>query len=487
MKPSIRGVAAAALSLVVLASLASSQAIATTHKGAPFNARTYLKTHGYLPLRGVATLKAMKAYAAAQAAKLHPAANTPSSAAAPTIGSSWKGVVNQGFTPPDPNGAIGPNSYVEIVNTNIAIYQRNGSLVATSLMSALTGHSNGSDPMVLYDPGTQRFYYNIWDTTQATMQWGFSKNANPTSLPGSFCNYSASFGYQTTNFPDYPKLGQSGKFLMIGVNFYPTITSQVATRSDLLWITKPQGRDPITTCPAASTFKNGKFTDLRNQDGSQAFTPVPAIQTDPNKNGFVVASSDTECPPMPCPNGNLITVYGLRPSSSDPTVPQLSPPHSITRGTYTGPPDAPQKGSSFDIDTLDGRLSHAVSAVDPVNNGGKVAIWTAQAILGGAGSEDVWYEINPLPLSSPSIVQQGTISSNSLYVWNAAVSPDRTFNTSGQAAHGGTMVAGFTTSSANAFPAIQMVSKVGAGAQSAFVLVKQSATADLDFGCAQLG
>ena len=38
------------------------------------------------------------------------------------------------------------------------------------------------------------------------------------------------------------------------------------------------------------------------------------------------------------------------------------------------------------------------------------------------------------------------------------------------------MVLGFTTSSTNAFPAIQMVSKVGSGAVSGFVLVKQSTT-----------
>jgi len=46
------------------------------------------------------------------------------------------------------------------------------------------------------------------------------------------------------------------------------------------------------------------------------------------------------------------------------------------------------------------------------------------------------------------------------------------------------MVLGFSTSSSTAFPASQMVSKIGAGAQSSFVVVKQSTTFDNDFTCA---
>ena len=44
------------------------------------------------------------------------------------------------------------------------------------------------------------------------------------------------------------------------------------------------------------------------------------------------------------------------------------------------------------------------------------------------------------------------------------------------------MVPGFTTSSSTTFPAVRMVSKIGAGAQSGFVLVHASTRADIDFG-----
>src|SRR5207247_8328304 len=48
---------------------------------------------------------------------------------------------------------------------------------------------------------------------------------------------------------------------------------------------------------------------------------------------------------------------------------------------------------------------------------------------------------------------------------------------------GSSMVLGFSTSGVDANPAVQMVSKIGAGAQSAFVKVKQSPGPDQGFDC----
>ena len=49
------------------------------------------------------------------------------------------------------------------------------------------------------------------------------------------------------------------------------------------------------------------------------------------------------------------------------------------------------------------------------------------------------------------------------------------------------MVLGFNTSSASAFVAVQMVSKVGAHPQSGFVLVHQSTAPYAPAGCGSLG
>jgi len=207
------------------------------------------------------------------------------------------------------------------------------------------------------------------------------------------------------------------------------------------------------------------------------------VQTDPSKVGLVVASSDIECPDI-CGSGMQLTVYQLKPKALDPTVPRLTKPQSITVSAFSSPPDAPQLGSTTPIDTLDGRLMRAVSGIDPAL--GKMAVWVAHATLGGAGSQVNWYEINSSPAKNPTIAQSGVVKNASLYVYDPGISPDRTVNPTG-AAHGSDMVLGFTTSSASAFTAAQMVSKVGAGAQSGFVMIHASTVADVNFGCARLG
>src|SRR6266851_190348 len=67
-------------------------------------------------------------------------------------------------TPPDPNGAAGPDRYVQVVNGGIAIWDKTGAVVASSqflntLWSGYVGTNAGNacatskdgDPIVLYD------------------------------------------------------------------------------------------------------------------------------------------------------------------------------------------------------------------------------------------------------------------------------------------------------------------------------------------------
>src|SRR5436190_7106204 len=139
----------------------------------------------------------------------------------------------------------------------IGIYTRTGSKIASAGLAKLTGQPklDLSDPQVIWDPDTDRFYYEVWDTSDNTIMWGFSKTSNPTAVPGSFCGYKADFGYGDT-LPDYPKLGQTKDFLLLGVNNFDANDTYVA--SDILWIQKPQGSAAVTTCPPQSGFQVGR-------------------------------------------------------------------------------------------------------------------------------------------------------------------------------------------------------------------------------------
>jgi hypothetical protein len=75
------------------------------------------------------------------------------------------------------------------------------------------------------------------------------------------------------------------------------------------------------------------------------------------------------------------------------------------------------------------------------------------------------------------------VTSSTQFVWNGAVSPNRADDGNGTAAYGSDMVLGFNTSSASSHAGLQMVSKRGAGAQSAWVLVKQSTGPEIDYSC----
>jgi hypothetical protein len=67
-------------------------------------------------------------------------------------------------TPPDPNGAVGPNHYIQAVNSAFAIYSKTGTLLASFTENALWSGSgtfcegNGAgDPVVIYDALADRW------------------------------------------------------------------------------------------------------------------------------------------------------------------------------------------------------------------------------------------------------------------------------------------------------------------------------------------
>ena len=68
-------------------------------------------------------------------------------------------------TPPDTNGAVGPNNYIQSVNSSFAIYSKTGTLQASFTENALfaasgTNPCNGNsfgDPVVLYDALADRW------------------------------------------------------------------------------------------------------------------------------------------------------------------------------------------------------------------------------------------------------------------------------------------------------------------------------------------
>jgi hypothetical protein len=459
-----------ALGLAVAVVLPASTAGART-SGRSSAGYNYWRSHGYL-VSNPARYAQLKAQAAARAGqRVSPNATSPRD---PVANVTFAGVSEADLAPPDTTGAIGLNSYVEMINLQIALYSRTGTPMAAVPMEALFGgtHFNYSDPQAIWDPHTNRFYLLIWDTTNATFRWAFSKTAAPATLTAAdWCVYTSTFGYSPNDAPDYPKLGQTSDFLLIGVNFFQNF--QIFKGGDLLTIQKPQGSGPIGTCPP-NTYATHRFAGLKNVNGTLTNAPEPAKQADPGHTGYIVTTGDLTGDSGP--TSNFITIFDVKFDPNNPAVPILSAPRQVTVPTFSVPPPAPQQGTSKTLDTLDGRLENAVWAGDTT---GVAHVYTSFAVAGGAGSEQRWFELNTGPV--PSIQQSGVINDPTLYVFNGDIATDRKVTTA--TAYGNNEVISVSTSSASNFPAFQMVSKVGANPQSGLVVVQQSTVSDQDFSC----
>ncbi len=105
-----------------------------------------------------------------------------------------------GAFPPDPSGAAGPNHYVQAVNVSFRVYSKTGSPLTNSmsLASLWSGSSSDGDPIVMYDRHADRWVITQFQISGNKILFAVSTTPDPT---GSYATYS----YNFTSFPDYPK------------------------------------------------------------------------------------------------------------------------------------------------------------------------------------------------------------------------------------------------------------------------------------------
>jgi hypothetical protein len=130
--------------------------------------------------------------------------------------------------PPDPNGEVGPNHYVEMINLVFAVYDKAGNLLLgpTDTGSLWAGFAipdctdPSGDPVVLYDQFMDRWLLSQF-TTRGPEFFNcvaISTTGDPT---GSYYRYAFSTG---VNFPDYPKYGNwTDSYVITTREFGPTI------------------------------------------------------------------------------------------------------------------------------------------------------------------------------------------------------------------------------------------------------------------------
>ncbi len=149
--------------------------------------------------------------------------NAPQTLSMPGPIVSFDGLSNQdnfnafGFrvSPPDTDGDVGPNHYVQIVNLLVRVYDKAGNPLTapfklSSLFAPLGGQcaaSDQGDPIALYDPLADRWLLSQFAFTGISTPpyhecIAISKTGDPT---GAYFLYD--FITPGNEFPDYPKLG----------------------------------------------------------------------------------------------------------------------------------------------------------------------------------------------------------------------------------------------------------------------------------------
>jgi hypothetical protein len=126
------------------------------------------------------------------------------------------------FNPPDPNGDVGPNHYVEMVNLAFAVYDKQGNKLSgpTELGTLWADFAipdcadSTGDPVVVYDQFADR-----WILTQFTMRGkkdpalpfyncvAVSQSGDPTGGYFRYAFITSAPGSKTFLIPDYPKYG----------------------------------------------------------------------------------------------------------------------------------------------------------------------------------------------------------------------------------------------------------------------------------------
>lgn len=347
----------------------------------------------------------------------------------PTLINDFQGVIRGDAEswsyPPDTCGAAGPDHFVEVVNRNFAVYDKDtGEELINILLGAFLPDSNG-DPRVLYDQYSERWFIIVCDFTSKIFL-AVSTSDDPTD-DWFKCSFTVSQGSDAGKWPDYPTLGvdkdgvYTAAYMIGGGNGMSIFALEKAPL--------------IATNPSL-----GDIYAFRELPWEGAIQPVHTYGTTQGEY-FVSRASSTEI--------RLRLLTGLLSNPVLTNICFFSVPY------HSSPPDAPALGSSVPLDTVGHRLMNAV-----YRDG---YIWTAHCINVNGRAASRWYKLD---VSDVSLDDYGTIQDSEMYYYF----PTIVVNDAGDA------IMGFTGSSPDQYAAAYYTGRYASdppGEMSSPILLKE--------------
>jgi len=329
--------------------------------------------------------------------------------------------------PPDTNGAVGATQYVQWVNLEFAVFNKNtGAIIGSpasgnSLWAGFGGPcqaDNSGDPIVQYDKIANRWILTQFAVNAGTPPYLQCVAVSTTSdATGSYNRYSFAFGNQ---FNDYPKMGVWPDAYYISFNNF----------FNGLSFTGPNACAMDRNAMLAGAAATIQCNQLPNSFG----TLLPAdmdgtIQPAPGEPGFFVNFGLNQL------NLWKFHVDFAVPANSTFTGPTALPVTAFTQGCNRS--CVAQPGTTNRLDMLGDRLMYRLAYRKFAD--GHEALVTSHTITTGYR----WYEIRD-PNGSPTVFQQGTFAPDASTRWMGSIAMDKN----------GNIGMGYTVGSSSVFPSV---------------------------------
>jgi hypothetical protein len=325
---------------------------------------------------------------------------------------NFDGQSANGVAPPDTNGAVGLTQYVQWVNLQYTVYDKNtgavvgGPFPGTHFWAGFGGPCqsfNSGDPIIQYDKAAGR-----WVGMQFAFQ-NFSAasicvavSTTPDAL-GTYARYEYKFGNQ---FPDYPKLGVWPDGYYFTVNTFPNGGSFTGAKACALDRTKMLAG---LAAPNAICFQLAPSEASLLPSDLDGPTPPPAGS--PNYN-------------IELGNSTTLRLWKFHSDFLVPANSTFTGPTLITVAGYSDANLVPQPAPGELLDSLGDRMMYRL----PYRNFGTHEVILANHSVNNAGKAAVrWYEIRNLS-GAPSIFQQGTIAAGNVHLWMGSLAMDKMGN-----------------------------------------------------------
>ena len=347
--------------------------------------------------------------------------------------------------PPDTNGDVGPNHYVQTVNTSFAVFNKNGTPVfgpvpINTLWSGFGGdcqNNNDGDPVVIYDSIANRWVISQFSVSGAnggTRPFLQCVAVSQTPDPaGAYFRYS--FPY--TGFNDYPKMGVWPDAYYVTFNMFNA---------------------------AGTSFLGSKICayDRARMLAGQAATQQ-CFNTSTSFGGLLPADLDgARLPPAGAPNyvlalgatANTLAFWKFHVDWTNPSSSTFTGPTTLSTVAYSeacgGGTCIPQSGTTQRLDSLADRLMFRLAYRNFADH---EALVVNHSVTAGSSTGVRWYELR-IANGSPSIFQQGTYAPDSSYRWMGSIALDQS----------GNMGLGFSVSSSTVKPQIHYTGRLAGDA-----------------------